>query len=68
MVYCNDCARKRNWPISAFKVGCVCEVCMEEGACNEYPSSMLMPKVAVRRMMLEAARKKEEPKFSRGAR
>ena len=43
MFYCNECARKRGYPITAFKSKGYCEVtdCHAFGSMNEMPSSML---------------------------
>ena len=41
MFYCNDCARKCNWPETGFKSRGKCERCGKHADCNERKSSDL---------------------------
>ena len=41
MFYCDDCAKKRNYPISHFKSRGNCEVCGKTCKCNDVPSENL---------------------------
>ena len=37
MFYCNDCAKKMNYPISIFKSNGRCEICEEVRECSDIP-------------------------------
>ena len=41
MFYCNNCAKKKNYPISGFKSHGTCEICKEIRQCNDVPSENL---------------------------
>jgi len=41
MFYCNECAKKKNWPVTMFKSAGTCEICGDTKECSEMPSSKL---------------------------
>lgn len=41
MLYCNDCAKKNNYPPTFFKSLGTCEICGEKRPCNDRASSTL---------------------------
>lgn len=45
MFFCDNCARKYQWPESYSKSLGPCEVCKRTGLCNDVPSYALPPKV-----------------------
>ena len=45
MFYCDECAKKRDWPKTLFKSKGKCEICDKVRVCNDMPSSKLpLPK------------------------
>ena len=42
MFYCDDCAKKKKYPISWFKSYGNCEICGKTRECNEVPSKDLI--------------------------
>lgn len=47
MFYCDDCARKAEWPYSIVKSKGPCEICEENVLCNDYPSKYI-PKAKIK--------------------
>jgi hypothetical protein len=41
MFYCDECGRKRGWPVTIVKSVGPCEICNRVGSCNDVPSSKL---------------------------
>jgi hypothetical protein len=41
MFYCDECAIKRNWNMTAFKSFGPCEICGIRSECSDLPSSKL---------------------------
>lgn len=42
MIYCDECARDKGWPKSAYKYqDMFCDCCQQKRDCNEYPASLL---------------------------
>jgi hypothetical protein len=41
MLYCDECANKRDWPITGFKSHGQCEICNKVKPCNDRPSKDL---------------------------
>jgi len=41
MFYCDECGRKKGWPIGMLKSKGPCEICHQEAICNEVPSGQL---------------------------
>lgn len=41
MFFCDECAKKKKWPIGWFKSYGRCEVCREVDECSDVPSKYL---------------------------
>ena len=41
MFYCDTCAKRNRWPISALRWNSVCEMCGYQSECSDIPSRAL---------------------------